>query len=634
MMRKFFLSFLALTSAMSGAVAGTPLSIDDAIAPGAMLKVVISPDTKHLAGILFNGTNYGLAIYDSVTLKAKLVYDGSDRGFGRYWTYLRAPTNVEWAGNDLLTVDLGIHVATLTREGKLVKEFGESLIGPAERGNPESVMKLVYTDRENGEIALGNARTGQTWDISYPSGKPMRWAFDKRGQLRGVTLMNSAFWKDVTKVSNWYRASADAKWELLAEFGVNDEYWTPVYVPETPGKLVVRSREGRDTYAMFEYDVATRSMGSMMVGHPALDIISAHDVAGGNEAVDRVVTYGMKLQQTWFDPVWARLQATVDATFPGTVNILSGDPAKRVLIYSYSDVDPGAWYLLDIDGMRLRTVTSAKPRIKPEEMHRMEVVSYKADDGLAIPAYLTRPNNSTGPQPAVVLIHGGPIARDSWRWEAEVQLLASRGYVVLQPQFRGSSGFGRKFERAGFGQWGLAMQDDVTAGVHYLVREGIADPKRICIYGASYGGYAALWGLVKTPELYRCGVSFAGVSDIEHMWKDRSDTSGNKVSREMMANRIGDVSVQKAQFAEVSPLRNAARIKAPVLLMHGVIDQRVPLSHGQKMRAELKRLGKQVEWLEFENEGHGVRFVSNEKKYYETLLDFLHREIGGLPANP
>ncbi|XLZ67951.1 S9 family peptidase [Massilia sp. SR12] len=618
---------------MSSAIAATPLKINDATAPGAMLKVVISPDTKHLASIVFNGTNYGLAMFDSETLKAKLIYDGSGGRLGSYNLYLRAPSNVEWAGNDLLTVDLGIHVATLTREGKLLTEFGESLIGPAERGNPESVMKLVYTDRENGEIALGDARTGKTWDMSYPSGKPLRWAFDKRGQLRAVTLMNSAFWKDVTKVSNWYRASSDAKWELLAEFSVSDEYWTPVYVPETPGKLVVRSREGRDTYAMFEYDVATRSMGGVMVGHPTLDIIAAHDVAGGNEAVDRVVTYGMKLQQVWFDPTWARLQASVDKTFPGMVNVLSGDPAKRILIHSYSDVDPGIWYLLDIEGMRLRTVAVANPRINPEEMRPMEVISYKADDGLMIPAYLTRPKNAAGPQPTVVLIHGGPIARDSWYWDAEVQLLASRGYVVLQPQFRGSSGFGRRFEKAGIGQWGLAMQDDVTAGVQYLVREGIADPERICIYGASYGGYAALWGLVKTPELYRCGVSFAGVSDIEHMWNDRSDRAGNKVTREMMTSRIGDVSAQKEQFAQVSPLRHAARIKAPVLLMHGVFDKRVPLSHGQKMRSELKRHGKQVEWLEFDDEGHGIGYVRNKRTYYETLLDFLHRQIGGLPAN-
>lgn len=491
-------------------------------------------------------------------------------------------------------------------------------------------MKLVYTDIEDGDIALSNARTGELKRFSYPRGKPLRWAFDKYGILRAVSLMNSAFWKDVTTVSNWYRASATDEWEKLAEFSIKDDYWVPVYVQDAPGKLAIRSRIGRDTYALFEYDVKTHTIGEMMVGHPTLDIVLADGI--DEQTVDRVVTHGMQLQQTWFDPAWARLQAAIDKALPGKINQLSGDPTKRVLIYSSSDIDPGSWYLLTIDKMSLQQIALRQPLIDPAAMHRKEIIEYPAADGLKIPAYLTRPANSTSLQPAVILIHGGPIARDSWDWDAEVQLLASRGYVVLQPQFRGSSGFGRKFEAAGFGQWGMAMQDDVTAGVQYLVREGIADPKRICIYGASYGGYAAMWGLVKTPELYRCGISFAGVSDIEYMWKDRSDSASNKVAREMMASRIGDVRIQQSQFAEVSPLRHVDKIQAPVLLMHGEKDERVPIAHGKKMKAALEAQGKQVEWHTFEEEGHGISYIRNKVDYYETLLNFLHKHIGGLPA--
>ncbi len=595
-----------------------------------MVKVVISPDTKHLAAIVFNGTNYGLGLFDSETLKSKLIYDGSNATWGS-GTYARAPRNVEWAGNDLLAVDLGLDVASMSLEGKVVVKFAESLIGPAERGNKSSVMKLVYTDSDDGDIALANAQTGELRKFSYPSGKPVRWAFDKSGQLRAVTLMNSAFWKDVTKVSNWYRASPEAKWEMLAEFGVHEDYWTPVYVPDETGKLVVRSRMGRDTYALYEYDVGTRALGSMMVGHPTLDIIQADGVSSGVDAIDRVFTHGMKPQVAWFNPVWASLQASVDQTFPETINSLSGDPAKRILIHSYSDVDPGSWYLLDIPTMRLRTIAAANPLIKSEEMRPMSVVQYAAADGLVIPAYLTRPANAEGPQPTVVMIHGGPVARDHWRWDADVQLLASRGYVVFQPQFRGSSGFGKKFEKAGMGQWGLAMQDDVTAGVQFLIREGIADPKRICIYGASYGGYAALWGLAKTPELYRCGISFAGVSDIEHMWTDYSDRSESKVGRESMRNLIGDVHTQREKFAEVSPVKNAEKIKAPVLLIHGQRDRRVPISHSYDMWFALKRFGNKNEWLSFEDEGHGIALVSNQRDFYKRLLDFLQKHIGGLP---
>jgi dipeptidyl aminopeptidase/acylaminoacyl peptidase len=234
----------------------------------------------------------------------------------------------------------------------------------------------------------------------------------------------------------------------------------------------------------------------------------------------------------------------------------------------------------------------------------------------------------SGPGPVVVLIHGGPTARDSWEWNAEVQLLASRGYVVFQPQFRGSSGFGRRFEEAGYGQWGKAMQDDITAGVAHLIRKGIADPKRICIVGASYGGYAALWGLVKTPELYRCGVSVSGVADIAYMFSDSSDTSKNKVSREVMLSRIGDKKMGGQLFDPVSPLLHAAEIQAPVLMFHGEEDERVPISHSKKMRDALERNKKKVRLITFDDEKHGFEYVRNQSVYYTELLRFLDEHIG------
>src|SRR5205823_6513944 len=173
----------------------------------------------------------------------------------------------------------------------------------------------------------------------------------------------------------------------------------------------------------------------------------------------------------------------------------------------------------------------------------------------AIPAYLTLPPGSRERLPTVILIHGGPIARDHWRFDPDVQLLASRGYAVFQPQFRGSSGFGKRFMEAGYGQWGLAMEDDITSGVRWLIEKHIADPDRVCIYGASYGGYAALWGLIKTPELYRCGISLAGVSDIEYMLTDDSDVNDSAIGRLLRRTTIGDLKTHKQQFDGVSPLK-------------------------------------------------------------------------------
>ena len=176
----------------------------------------------------------------------------------------------------------------------------------------------------------------------------------------------------------------------------------------------------------------------------------------------------------------------------------------------------------------------------------------------------------------VVVVHGGPVARDHWAWDAEVQLLAARGYVVFQPQFRGSSGFGKRFEAAGYGQWGLDMQDDITAGVEHLVRQGVADPARICIYGASYGGYAAVWGLIKTPALYRCGASLAGVSDIAMALSDTPDGHSGPAVHELQRHLIGDLERDRERLRQVSPLERARDIRAPLLIAHGDEDLRVP----------------------------------------------------------
>lgn len=176
--------------------------------------------------------------------------------------------------------------------------------------------------------------------------------------------------------------------------------------------------------------------------------------------------------------------------------------------------------------------------------------------------------------------------------------------------------------------WGLAMQDDITAGVDYLVKQKIADPNRVCIYGASYGGYAALWGLVKTPELFKCGISFAGVVDLELMFKDSSDRTSNNATLELMRSRIGDVKLNKQQFDQVSPLKHAARIAAPVLLMHGTDDERVPIVHGKKMRQALLDHGKRVEWISFDDEGHGLYKYQSQQAYFKALLAFLDAHIG------
>lgn len=622
---------LALMLAMTFCLPPTraALDIDTATSPAGVRLARLSPDGKHIAAILATGLNFGLTLIDVETMEARTIVDGKRVRDG-FWHYNKVPRDVIWVGNDLLAVDYGIEAESVNLNGKKVAELGEQVIRRVEADEGGNPQLLVYTEVKSSEVALVNPRTGKRRKFSLPRGKIVSMAFDRHGQLRAATTANSTFWDDVTTVSNWYKATAEGEWEKLADFGVADDYWMPVYVPEQDHTLIISSRAGRDTYAVFNYDTRTRQRGEMLAGHPEQDILTVNGI--DQELFKSVLTSGMVPQQIWFDPGWARLQKTVDAALPGRRNILSGDPAARVLIYSYGDVDPGTWYILDTPKMALNRVMRAKQEIDPEQMQPMKAISYAARDGLTIPAFLTLPAGATGPAPMVVMVHGGPAVRDVWAWDKEVQLLAANGYVVFQPQFRGSSGFGRKFEQAGYGQWGRAMQEDITSGVEHLIRQGVADPKRICIYGSSYGGYAAMWGLVKDPGLYRCGISFAGVSDIAYMFSDSSDLNDDKAARELMRSHFGELKQNKDRYDQVSPLKQAARISAPVLLIHGEEDRRVPIAHGEKMKRALEDNHKSVQWLSFPNEGHGLYYLVNEQRYLETLLEFLDKHLGAAPA--
>ncbi|MBV8466405.1 MAG: S9 family peptidase [Burkholderiales bacterium] len=617
---------VSIGAAVYACAADDSLTLMQAITPPRILDAEISPDGKHVVAISYTGYHYGLMLIDMGDLSTKILVSGKrvEEGF---WIFNKEPQHITWVTNDLLAVDYGIEAESIDLNGNKVADLGNYVKGKAVPEDPDSPELLVYVDEDMTSMAKVNARTGKSKKFSLPSsGDPVHWAFDQNGDLRAVTMSNSAFWKDVTTLSNWYKSKETGTWQKLDDFGVAEDGWIPISVPEKDNSIVVRSRMGRDTYAIFNYDVQKRAIGEMMAGHLKEDIISVDDVRAAN--FKSVTTTGMKPVRYWFDSKWSAIQQSVDNAFPDAINVVSGNPDGNVLVFTYSDVQPGEWYLLNTSTMSARRIFSSAPQIDPEKMRPMELVSYSSKDGLTIPAYLTKPAGMKGPAPAVVLVHGGPTVRDHWGWNAEVQLLAANGYVVLQPQFRGSSGFGRAFETAGYGQWGLAMQDDITAGVQYLVQAGIADPNKICIYGASYGGYAALWGVAREPALYKCGISFAGVSDIEYMLKDSSDRNDDKAVKQLQKSRIGDLDRNKEQFEMVSPLKHADRIQAPLLIAHGTEDRRVPISHSKKMMRELDRYHKEYEWIEFDEEGHGLAYVKDEYRFYDAMLKFLNKHIG------
>jgi dipeptidyl aminopeptidase/acylaminoacyl peptidase len=263
-------------------------------------------------------------------------------------------------------------------------------------------------------------------------------------------------------------------------------------------------------------------------------------------------------------------------------------------------------------------------------MAHRDFVRFKARDGLEIPAWVTVPKDGKkGPHPMVVLVHGGPWVRGGdWRWDADSQFLASRGYVVLEPEFRGSTGFGHQHFKAGWKQWGLAMQNDVADGTRWAIDKGLADPKRICIAGASYGGYATLMGLVNDPDLYRCGIEWVGVTDISLMysisWSDTSESS----KKYGMPLLVGDPEKDAAQLKATSPIAQASRIKQPLLLAYGGLDDRVPLKHGTEFRDAVTKTNPDVEWVVYPEGGHGWSLLKDNVDWWTRVEKFLARNIG------
>ena len=263
-------------------------------------------------------------------------------------------------------------------------------------------------------------------------------------------------------------------------------------------------------------------------------------------------------------------------------------------------------------------------------MARTDFERIRARDGLEFPLWITRPAAaSAAPLPAVVLVHGGPWVRGrQWGWQADAQFLASRGYVVIEPEFRGSRGYGQKLYRAGWRQWGRAMQDDVADALAWAVDKGLVDPKRVCIAGASYGGYATLMGLVRHPELYRCGAAWVAVTDPRLLFQWRYGTDQPDEVREVDYPRlIGDPLADAAMLDSVTPVLLARHIQAPLLLAFGGADRRVLPVHGQRMRQAMLDVGRPAEWVQYEDEGHGWLKMETRLDFAARLEAFLARHL-------
>jgi len=338
---------------------------------------------------------------------------------------------------------------------------------------------------------------------------------------------------------------------------------------------------------------------------------------------------GDRTDYRFYDPKLEAAWRAVARGFPGQhLSLASWSRDFSRIVVSTEGKSSGVYYLVDTTGRKADIIGEAYPEVPPADVAAQKSITYKAADGLDIPAYLTLPVGREAKNlPLIVLPHGGPQAHDAPGFDWWSQALASRGYAVLQPQFRGSSGFGRKFVEAGHGQWGRKMQTDLSDGVRHLVAQGVIDPKRVCIVGASYGGYAALAGVTLDPGVYRCAVAVAGVSDLPRMLSAEADEDGSAKSSTIRywSRFMGAAFRQRDQLESLSPARLAARADAPVLLIHGRDDTVVPYAQSTLMEKALKQAGKPVEFVTLAGEDHWLSREATRQRMLNATVTFVEK---------
>lgn len=458
-----------------------------------------------------------------------------------------------------------------------------------------------------------------------------RWVFDARGEPRLAIATRDGR-------SRFYRPEPSGSgWKELASFPSLEWGYAPRFA-DAAGAVYVTTSDGPAGYSVLRrLDLATgKPEDTPLVSTPGFDFrgrLLTSDGPGG--AVLGVRTTTDAETSVWFDARMKQAQAAADARLPGRVNRLDCRRCESddmvVLVTSWSDQEPGHLWVYRPAKDSWYDVGRVRSEVDPRRMATLDLHRIKARDGLELPVWVTQPAGADPKQPraAVVLVHGGPWVRGvSWGWHDDAQFLASRGYVVIEPEFRGSAGYGRRHERAGWRQWGLSMQDDVADAVQWAVKQGLVDGKRVCIAGGSYGGYSALMGLVRHPELYRCGVAWVAVTDPRLMFEEswRNDMSA-EARNHGLPRLIGDPVADAAALAAAAPVEHAARIKAPVLLAFGGEDRRVPIEHGRRMRSALQDAGQEPEWILYPGEGHGWLKPENRYDFARRMEGFLARHL-------
>jgi dipeptidyl aminopeptidase/acylaminoacyl peptidase len=657
---------LATSSAAQSAARPTPEQFATA---ATFISASLSPSGRYVAGIKQIGANDQLLIIDLQTKSATNIQRGNyEQGSQIEWVQWKSEDQLLFGaiykrtlttqrretgtrmGRDRTVRDFWIArvmstpraggVATPMFEGetnRLGSRFNSTVLINMLPNDPANILIAAYGT--NG-LALwrANVSTGSVAKVDEGMSDTAGWETD----INGAPVLRVDVLPRNSGLRYLRRAPGARDWtkflDLVGNDAANSSEFQPIAPAASPGEVYVAARrDGADRASVYTFNAATGAFGPALLSHPVADFSSVGIVDYKTGALLGACVDVQRLECVSNDPVTSRYIRAIDNFFERsarvTVSEMSNDQ-KIWLLRVEEQATPPAYFIFERDASRIYPLVGTRENVEDASFGETTVVRYKGRDGTDLWGYLTNgPAQGAAPKALIVMPHGGPESRDRSGFDAWAQFLATRGYAVFQPNFRGGGGFGRAFIEAGHGQWGLRMQDDVTDGVKHLIAAGAVDPARVCIFGWSYGGYAALAGGALTPEMYKCVIAGAGPSDLLDMlaW-EKSEEGRGSMSYAYWTKAIGDPTANRDALIAASPRRHAAAFRAPVLLLHGDIDDIVPADQSRAMRDALRSAGKDVRFVEVQDEGHSPSLWEYENRviFYKEIDAFLAQH---LPAN-
>ena len=616
-------------------------TVDDFSRHAQYHNIKISPDGKHLAALINVGEGKDLVFLDAESYKVTYRLSAGKKNL---------PGNYYWVNNERVIIQVQQSRGSLeiplsygelyavNYDGKKARMiFGYRAKGGIRGASNASsqagfLLDLLKEDDRHvlikkqafsrsdvlPQVAKLNIYTGKERVLRSAPIPNSQFLIDNNGQARFVSGIDKNH-----KTQLFYSEGGESKWK---NFGDDfDGEFTPIsFTPDNQSIYALKSENG-ETQGLYKYNLTTKEK-NLLYKSKVVDPTNIMQSSLGS-------IFGLRLDEDYSSYFYlddnnkdAKLHKALYGAFKGanvTITSTTKD-GKQIIVHVDSDINPGDFYLFHTETMQAKLLFNSAPWIKSQEISQVEPFRIKTPDGLILNGFLTLPKNSGKNLPTVILPHGGPHYRDYWGYDSQVQMLANAGYAVVQVNFRGSTGYGKAFMKAGYKNWGTKIQDDILLATNYVIQQGVADKNRLCIFGTSFGGYSALQSAIRAPELFKCAIGYAGVYDLPMLYEE-GDIKDNKWGDAYLDKTLGtDVAEQRAQ----SPVYHIDQLKAPVLIIHGEDDERAPIEHAEKLKEMLDKHNHPYEWLVKDKEGHGFYNEDNILEANKKILSFLDKHIG------